>query len=172
MAKDAATAEKAPKANSFDNGASGSQDDCSYEKSEESKATLVILNTAYDEKNFDKVNEIIEEMVQKSLVTGLKKIHTACGYGFLELVERYLTEEKMDANSECSFNDLYAITPLHFCAGIGPDAVTPLRHKCVELLVKHGADINHLTSRQDTPLHWATKLADLKVISQFFLKKS
>jgi hypothetical protein len=168
MAKEAATEEPkstAPPASSssFDNGAGNNQDDCSYEKSEESRATLVLLKSAYEEKNFDKVNEIIEEMVQKSLVTGLKKIHTACGYGFLELAERYLTEDKMDPNSECSFNDLYAIAPLHFCAGIGPDAVTPFRHKCVELLVKHGADINHLTSRQDTALHWATKLADLQV---------
>jgi ankyrin repeat protein len=139
-------------------------DDCSYEKSEDSKQCLVLLKNAYDANNLDLVNEIIEDMVSKSLVSGLKKLHTACGYGFHELVEKYLTEEpKIDPNSECSFNELFGITPLHFCAGIGPDSVTQNRDKCIELLVKHGANLNHMTSRHDSALHWATKLADLSV---------
>ena len=55
------------------------------------------------------------------------------------------------------------ITPLHFCAGIGPDNISPNRDKCIDLLLAHGAKLNHVTSRQDTALHWATKLADYSV---------
>ena len=40
------------------------------------------------------------------------------GYGFAELVEKYITEDKIDPNLECSFNDLNSIVPLHFCSGI------------------------------------------------------
>lgn len=125
-----------------------------------------LLRRAYEEKNFVMLDEIVEDMVNKSYVDGLKKLHTACGYGFSELVEQYLTKEKIDPNSECSFNDLNNITPLHFCAGIGPDQISPDRDKCIQLLIRHGANINHVTSRQDTALHWATKLADFKVCEQ------
>lgn len=140
-------------------------DDCDYEKSDESKACLILLKNAYMDKNFKLADEIIEDMVTKSLVKGLTKLHTASGYGLYELVEKYL-EDKMDPNAECSFNDLSSITPIHFCSGIGPDSITADRHKCIELLVKHGASVNRLTSRDDTALHWATKLADLKTCAQ------
>ena len=69
----------------------------------------------------------------------------------------------MDANAECAFNDLTAITPLHFCSGIGPDPITSERAKCVDILVASGAHVNFRTSRHDTPLHWAAKLADFAV---------
>jgi len=103
-------------------------------------------------------------------VTGLKKIHTAAGYGFAELVEKYIKEDKVDPNSECAFNDLTSITPLHFCSGIGPDPITSDRAKCIEILVDNGGDVNFCTSRKDTPLHWATKLADFEVC-QTLIKK-
>lgn len=138
-------------------------DDCSYEKSDESRACLELLRAAYESNNLVEANQLIETMVSKSLVNGLQKVHTACGYGLPELLEKYLLEEKLDPNSECSFNDLYSIAPVHFCAGIGPDALTNKRGECVRLLAKHGAKMSHLTSRQDTALHWATKLADLSV---------
>lgn len=96
-------------------------------------------------------------------MTGLKKIHTAAGYGFAELVEKYIKEDKIDPNCECAFNDLTSITPLHFCSGIGPDPITNERSKCIEILVENGANVNFATSRKDTPLHWATKLADFDV---------
>jgi hypothetical protein len=116
-------------------------------KPEDAKKCLIILKDAYEEKNVKLVDEIIEDMVSKSLVTGLKKLHTACGYGFAVLVEKYIKEDKIDPNSECSFNDLTSITPLHFCAGIGPDAITEERDKCIQILVDNGANVNHLTSR-------------------------
>ncbi|CAF0714986.1 unnamed protein product [Brachionus calyciflorus] len=137
-------------------------DDCEYEKSEESKMWILLLKNAYLEKNFTLADEIIEDMVSKSLVKGLIKLHTACGYGLVELVEKYLKIDRMDPNATCSFNDLANITPLHFCAGIGPDSITEERYKCIELLVQYGGLINTLTSRNDSALHWATKLGDLK----------
>ncbi len=89
------------------------------------------------------------------------------GYGFAELVEKYVLEEKIDSNLECAFNDLSSITPLHFCSGIGPDPITPDRIKCIEILMQNGAKIDHLTSRNDTPLHWATKLAGIFAYANF-----
>lgn len=136
-------------------------DDCEYEKSEESKMCIILLKNAYQEKNFTLADEVIEDMVSKSLVKGLIKLHTACGYGLKELVEKYLKVDRMDPNAMCSFNDLHSITPLHFCAGIGPDSITSERHLCIDLLVQHGAFVNALTSRNDSALHWATKLGDL-----------
>jgi hypothetical protein len=124
-----------------------SGDESTDHKPEDAKQCLIILKNAYDEKNLKLVDEIIEDMVSKSLVTGLKKIHTASGYGFAELVEKYIKEDKVDPNSECSFNDLTSITPLHFCAGIGPDPITEERDKCIQILVENGANVNHLTSR-------------------------
>ena len=47
--------------------------------------------------------------------------------------------------------------------GIGPDPITPNRVECIQILVANGANINHATSRKDTPLHWATKLASFEV---------
>jgi ankyrin repeat protein len=133
------------------------------DRQEDSKMSLNLLKQSYEEKNLVLADEIISDMVSKSLVSGLKKIHTACGYGLPDLVKKYLEENKEDANCECSFNELHSITPLHFCAGIGPDALTNDRSKCIDLLAQYGAQINHLTSRNDTALHWATKLADLSV---------
>lgn len=62
-----------------------------------------ILRNAYDEKNFVLLDEIIEDMVKKSYVDGLKKLHTASGYGISELVEQYLVKDKIDPNSMISF---------------------------------------------------------------------
>lgn len=145
------------------------QDDQYDERSEEMSILLMLLKRAYQEKDFVQADAIIETMVLKSHVTGLKSLHTACGYGISELVEKYLKEEKIDPNVECSFNGLTSITPIHFCAGIGPEPFSDDRDKCVELLVSYGADLNRLTSRKDTALHWATKLADYKVRTFVFL---
>lgn len=137
-------------------------DDCGYEKSDETKEFLILLKKAYELKDLKLADEIVEDMVSKSSVKGLIKLHTASGYGLYELVEKYLKDDKMDPNAECSFNDLNCIKPIHFCAGIGPDSITSDRDKCIELLAQYGADLNALTSRDDTALHWATKLADFK----------
>lgn len=59
-----------------------------------------MLRSAYEEKNFVLLDEIIEDMVSKSYVNGLKKLHTASGYGISELVEQYLVKDKMDPNSK------------------------------------------------------------------------
>lgn len=147
----------------------GNNDELDYDKVEEVATNLNLLRKATNEKDFTKVDTIIESMVSKSHVVGLKKLHTACGYGIAEMVEKYLKEEKCDPNSECSFNGLASIAPIHFCAGIGPESITDDRDKCVDLLVSHGANVNHLTSRNDTALHWATKLADFKVLNYFLL---
>lgn len=133
------------------------------EREPASKSCITMLRSAYEAKDMKLLDEIIEDMVAKSVVVGLRKIHTAAGYGFAELVEKYLAEDKENPNCECSFNDLSSITPLHFCSGIGPDPIAPDRSKCIEILVKYGAQVDHVTSRLDTPLHWATKLADIKV---------
>ena len=125
-----------------------SGDESTENKPEDARKCLVILKDAYETKNMKLVDEIIEDMVSKSLVTGLKKLHTASGYGFADLVEKYIKEENIDPNSECSFNDLTSITPLHFCAGIGPDPLTEERDKCIQILIDNGANVNHLTSRE------------------------
>lgn len=138
--------------------------------SAESKKAINSLKKAWKDKDLKAADTIIGDMVEKSLVSGLKKIHTAAGYGFADLVEQYIKEDKMDPNSECAFNDLTAITPLHFCSGIGPDPITGDRAKCVEILEDNGANVNYCTSRKDTPLHWATKLADFTVCQKLIVK--
>lgn len=139
------------------------------EQLEEMNILLVLLKRAYADKDWVQADAIVETMVTKSHVVGLQPLHTACGYGLVELVENYLAEKTCDPNAECSFNGLTGITPIHFCAGIGPEPISEDRDKCIELLVKHGARVNQLTSRNDTPLHWATKLADYKVLTYFKL---
>jgi hypothetical protein len=134
------------------------------ERHDEMNILLLLLKRAYFEHDLLQADAVVETMVSKSHVISLKPLHTVCGYGIAELVEKYLKDEKCDPNVECSFDGLSSIVPLHFCAGIGPEAFTDDRDKCVELLVAYGADINRTTSRLDTALHWATKLADFKVI--------
>ena len=122
-----------------------------------------LLERAYEQRDFKLIDEIIEDIIHHSSIGGLRKIHIACGYGFSDLVAKYLRDDKEDANCECSFNDLSSITPIHFCAGIGPDQIAAGRAECIQLLVEHGVRIDHLTSRKDSALHWATKLADASV---------
>jgi ankyrin repeat protein len=141
-----------------------------YNYSDESKKAILALKKAYEEKDFTEADKIIDDMVTRSMVAGLKKLHTAAGYGFAELVEKYIKEDKIDPNVECAFNDLTCITPLHFCSGIGPDPISPDRAKCIEILVDNGANVNQFTSRKDTPLHWATKLADYSVCDMLIKK--
>ena len=130
---------------------------------DDAKLCTKLLKDAYKNKNFTLINEIITDMVSKSSIDGLTKLHSAAGYGIWELVEKYLKEDKIDPNSECLFNQLGSITPLHFTAGIGPDAITEDRGKCIELLKKHGANINKSTTHLDTPLHWASKISNRDV---------
>jgi hypothetical protein len=113
-------------------------------QTDDNRTCINLLKAAYESKDVTLLDQIIEEMVSKSLVVGLNKLHTAAGYGFDDLVKKYLEQDKLDPNCECSFNDLSSITPLHFCAGIGPDALTPNRFKCIEHLAKHGARIDHV----------------------------
>lgn len=167
---DLETAEEVAAAAAAAVGASGDADDYD-EDLEEMNILLVLLKRAYADKDITQSDAIVETMVTKSHVVGLTNLHTACGYGLVELVEKYLNDDKSpcDPNSECTFNGITGITPIHFCAGIGPEPISDGRDKCVELLVKHGADVNRLTSRKDTALHWATKMADFKVNCQIFL---
>ena len=127
------------------------------------KLCAKMLRDAYNSKKFNIIDGIISEMVSKSSIDGLTKLHSAAGYGFSELVEQYLKIDKIDPNSECLFNQLGNITPMHFCAGIGPDAITTDRPKCIELLKKYGANINKCTTQLDTPLHWASKISDREI---------
>jgi ankyrin repeat protein len=136
---------------------------------EDMKLCIRLITSAYKVRDFDLIDEIISDMVSKSNIPGLTKLHSVSGYGFSELVERYLSDLKMDPNAKCIFNELGSITPLHFCAGIGPDPISPDRNKCIYILVKHGADINHPTTRSDTALHWACKVSD-KSIAEDLLK--
>lgn len=124
-----------------------------------------LLVDLYEKKDFSFMDEVLSDIIAKSCVPGITKLHSACGYGFYELVETYLTQN-IDANSECIIDDLANITPLHFCAGIGPDPLTPYRAKCVELLISNGADINKRTSKGDTALHWCAKLGTVDVCDE------
>ena len=135
--------------------------------SDETKNALASLKKAYETNDLKALDKTISEMLERSMVSGLKKLHTAAGYGFTELLENYLKENKEEVNSECSFNEIASITAMHFCAGIGPDPITSNRDKCIEILVKYGGNVNHQTSRLDSPLHWATKLANLKICETF-----
>ena len=131
------------------------------------KLCAKMLKDAYKNKNFNLIDEIITDMVSKSSIDGLTKLHSAAGYGFSELVEKYLKVDKVDPNSECLFNQLGSITPMHFCAGIGPDEITTDRPKCVELLKKYGANVNKCTTHLDTPLHWAAKISNKEICEKF-----
>jgi ankyrin repeat protein len=124
-----------------------------------------LLIDLYEKKNFPFIDEVLSDIVSKSSISGITKLHSACGYGFYELVETYLIQT-IDSNSECIISDLANITPLHFCAGIGPDPLTPNRAKCIELLLKNDADLNWRTSRGDTPLHWSAKLCTIDVCNE------
>jgi hypothetical protein len=115
------------------------------------KLCIRLITSAYKIKDFDLIDEIITDMVSKSNIPGLTKLHSVSGYGFSELVERYLIQLEIDPNAECVFNELGSITPLHFCAGIGPDPISPDRSKCIDILAKHGANIDHQTTRK---VHW------------------
>ena len=159
---------RSPKKNLTQRSEEASEEPSNY--SDESRKAIRALKRAYQEKDLKAADAVIEDMVQKSMVDGLKKLHTAAGYGFADLVEKYVTEDKIDPNIECAFNDLTSITPLHFCSGIGPDPIAPDRAKCIQILVENGANVNHCTSRKDTPLHWATKLADFQVCDMLIKK--
>jgi hypothetical protein len=63
--------------------------------SAESKKAINNLKKAWKENDSKAADLIIGDMVEKSLVSGLKKIHTAAGYGFADLVEKYIKEDKV-----------------------------------------------------------------------------
>jgi ankyrin repeat protein len=128
--------------------------------------SVLELKRAYSQQDWDVLDKLLISLVDNSNVIGLKKLHTAAGYGFAHLIQRYLKEDDVDVNCECIFNNLKSITPLHFCAGIGPDPITDERDQCIKILIENGAKVNHVTSRNDTPLHWATKLTNINICKE------
>lgn len=64
------------------------------------------------------------------------------------------------------------ITPLHFACGIGPEQLVDEGTESVKYLLASGADVNLITSRQDTPLHWASKFSNAEVVQLLLQYKS
>lgn len=56
------------------------------------------------------------------------------------------------------------ITPLHFACGIGPEHLVDETYDTVKYLLTSGANVNLVTSRHDTALHWASKFSNEQVV--------
>lgn len=128
--------------------------------------TQVILQ-AYQQNEFDLLEELLEREVIYSGIPDLTCLHAACGYALSRLVQYLLDKKKIDPNQTCTFvkNDqLSGITPLHFACGIGPEHLVDETFDTVKYLLTSGADVNLVTSRHDTALHWASKFSNEQVV--------
>lgn len=78
----------------------------------------------------------------------------------------------MDEEQQFVSNFTLGITPLHFACGIGPEQLVDEGTESVKYLLASGADVNLITSRQDTPLHWASKFSNAEVVRLLLQYKS
>ncbi|XP_042907067.2 uncharacterized protein [Parasteatoda tepidariorum] len=121
--------------------------------------------------------------------TGTKAIHTAAAHGFVEVIRNLLDRgENVDATTPENFTALHLAvqanqpevveillghganvqmkagkngeTALHMAAGVLDG------HKCAELIIKSGADVNARNEDGETPLHNAARHGQLKTVLQ------
>ncbi|CAF0757223.1 unnamed protein product [Adineta ricciae] len=153
--------------------------------------TQIILQ-AYKQKEYAFLEELLDREVVYSGIPNLTSLHAASGYALSRLVKYLLDERKADPNQTCTFvkndqlsgiiislkepnrtqvisNFSLGITPLHFACGIGPEHLVDETTDTVKYLLASGANVNLVTSRQDTALHWASKFSNEQIV-QLLLK--
>lgn len=86
---------------------------------------------------------------------GLAPLHVASYKGDPELVE-LLIARGAGVNA---VEDHYGFTPLHHTIAYGNSKIAE-----IELLIRHGADVNTRSSRGEPPLHWAVRKGDAKMV--------
>ncbi|CAF1334397.1 unnamed protein product [Adineta steineri] len=136
--------------------------------------TQIILQ-AYKQNEYAFLEELLDREVIYSGIPNLTSLHAASGYALSRLVKYLFDERKADPNQTCTFvkNDqLSGITPLHFACGIGPEHLVDETTDTVKYLLASGADVNLVTSRYDTALHWASKFANDQVVQLLLEYKS
>ena len=85
-------------------------------------------------------------------------LHVAASFGLLKMMERYILQ-----GTNVDVRDEDGLTPLHStCLGSG-------NVSAIELLVRHNADVNALTKRNETPLLLLTEGSGLSTMFQYLL---
>ncbi|CAF3593666.1 unnamed protein product [Rotaria socialis] len=144
-------------------------------RSQDMRLCTEIILQAYKKNELNFLEELLDREVIYSGIPNLTTLHAASGYALSRLAQYLLDERKTDPNQTCTFvkNDqLSGITPLHFACGIGPENLVNETADTVKYLLSSGADVNLVTSRQDTALHWASKFSNEDVVRSLLEYKS
>lgn len=94
---------------------------------------------------------------------GISHFHIACSWNDIRAVEEFLRNNSVEVNGTINhFADRFAgCTALHLTLSSQTKSFTGVEAQLstVELLLRHGADVNAEDSRGNTPMHTAAKYA-------------